>query len=124
MAYRDRREVLTVRKEPAAAHASAAYRAALEEAHTDAAVLHLRKASAGMVNSSANTHPFTDGPVAFAHNGWAADTPALDEELARVGGPPCQGGTDSERYFGLVLAALRTVAPEVALTGVATGSTP
>lgn len=118
LGYGDGSGGYTVRKAPETARTSAGYRAALEEARTDAAVLHLRKASPGMVNTAINTHPFTDGRVVFAHNGWAEDTAVLDAELARAGGPPCGGTTDSERYFGLVLAALRSVAPEVALTGV------
>ena len=72
-----------------------------------------------MVNSRANTHPFVAGPIAFAHNGWVGDVAALDTALASAGGPTCQGTTDSERYFGLVQAAMRRVAPEVALTAVA-----
>ena len=119
VAHRDGRGGLTVRKEPGAARDSAAFQDALGEAHTDAALLHLRKASTGMVNTPDNTHPFTAGQVAFAHNGWVGDLPALDAALAEAGGPACQGGTDSERYFGLVMAAMRHVSPEVALTGVA-----
>jgi predicted glutamine amidotransferase len=118
-AHWDGRGSLQVRKAPEAARSSAGYRAAIEEAHTDAAILHLRRASPGMVNSAANTHPFTAGRVAFAHNGWADDLSALDAAVAAAGEPPCQGSTDSERYFGLVTAAMRTVPPEVALTAVA-----
>lgn len=119
VAHRDGQGGVTVRKEPGAARDSAAFQDALTEAHTDAALLHLRKASAGMVNTPLNTHPFTAGQTAFAHNGWVGDLPALDAALAEAGGPACQGSTDSERYFGLVMAAMRHVAPEVALTGVA-----
>lgn len=118
LGYADESGGFTVRRQPETAQSSAGYRAALEEARTDAAVLHLRKASPGMVNTALNTHPFTDGRIVFAHNGWCEDTGALDAELARAGGPPCEGTTDSERYFGLVVAALRSVSPEVALTGV------
>jgi predicted glutamine amidotransferase len=124
LAYRDPQDALRVRKAPETAHSSPGYRAALAEAATDAALVHLRKASAGMVNDDANTHPFTaatdgGGPVAFAHNGWASDGAVLDSMLAEAGGPPCRGVTDSERYFGLVVAAMRTAPPEVALPTVA-----
>jgi len=129
LAYRDRRDALQVRKAPETAHSSPGYRAALAGADTDAALVHLRKASPGMVNETVNTHPFTarveagagagnGRAVAFAHNGWASDTPALDAMLAAAGGPPCRGSTDSERYFGLVVAALRAAPPEVALATV------
>ena len=119
IAHRNAEGGLTVRKAPEAARPSAAYHAAVAEAHTDAALLHLRKASSGMVNTAENTHPFVAGSIAFAHNGWASDVPALDAMLAEADGPACAGSTDSERYFGLVLAALRSVPPEVALTAVA-----
>ncbi len=119
VAHWDERGELAVRKAPEAAEHSAAYHDALAGAHTDAALLHLRKASQGMVNTADNTHPFTTGRIAFAHNGWASDVPALDASLAEAGGPACVGTTDSERYFGLVLAAMRTTSPEVALTAVA-----
>jgi predicted glutamine amidotransferase len=125
LAYRDRQDALQVRKAPETARTSPGYRSALAEAETDAALVHLRKASKGMVNEAVNTHPFTASgaggrTVAFAHNGWASDMPALDAMLASEGGPPCQGGTDSERYFGLVLAALRRgTPPEDALPAVA-----
>jgi predicted glutamine amidotransferase len=109
---------LTVAKAPEAARTSDAYHAAVNGTTTDAAVLHLRKASSGMVNTAENTHPFSTGRIAFAHNGWASDVPALERALAEAGGPPCAGTTDSERYFGLLLAAMRSVAPEVALTAV------
>jgi predicted glutamine amidotransferase len=110
---------LSVVKSPQTAQSSAAYHAALRETHTDAAILHLRKASPGMVNGPENTHPFATDRIAFAHNGWASDVPALDRALAEAGGPACCGTTDSERYFGLLQAAMRSVAPEVALTAVA-----
>lgn len=120
LAHWDDEGALSVRKVPETAHSSAGYRGALAEAYTDAAVLHVRKASEGMVCTTDNTHPFVSGRTAFAHNGWASDVPALDAALAAAGGPPCTGTTDSERYFGLVLAAMRSVPPEVALTAVAT----
>ena len=119
VAHRDERGALTVRKEPRAARDSAAFQDALDQAHTDAALLHLRKASAGMVNTAANTHPFSADGIVFAHNGWVGDPPALDAALAEAGGPACGGSTDSERYFGLVVAAMRRVAPEAALAAVA-----
>ena len=69
---------LTIRKAAEPARSSDGYREALTAAHTDAALLHLRKASAGMANNPDNTHPFTDGRIAFAHNGWIGDAAALD----------------------------------------------
>ena len=82
---------------------------------TDAALLHLRKASVNMANSDRNTHPFLAGSVAFAHNGYLSPTSALDELVTEVGGRPSEGDTDSERYFSLVLAGLRGNGPVQAL---------
>jgi predicted glutamine amidotransferase len=73
-----------------------------------------------------NTHPFTDGRLAFAHNGSVLSTSSLDRlvttEVARLR----RGTTDSERYFLALLArvragetprdALRATVDEVAAT--------
>lgn len=78
-----------------------------DTARTDAALLHLRKASPGMSNLPENTHPFLAGGAAFAHNGWAWPNEALDGLLDGAGGEAPVGQTDSERYFQLVLALMR-----------------
>jgi predicted glutamine amidotransferase len=83
---------------------------------SDAALLHLRKASVGIPVSLANTHPFAAGSVAFAHNGYFPPSAAIDELLAQFDAEPAAGQTDSERYFKLVLALLRTSGPVSALT--------
>ena len=58
-----------------------------------------------------NTHPFTDGRVAFAHNGSVLSPASLDPlvapELARLR----LGTTDSERDFLALLTRLRAGAP-------------
>jgi predicted glutamine amidotransferase len=110
---------LTVHKSPEAALGSEAFWTAAKETETDAAVLHLRKASAGMSPTPSNTHPFVAGDVAFAHNGYFAPLRAVDEELRSVGGRVPEGDTDSERYFGLVLAAMRDLGPVEALQATA-----
>lgn len=71
---------------------------------TDAAVLHLRWASAGLAVEPANLHPFSGQGAAFAHNGTIWPPDALDALLAAEPGPPVprRGSTDSERYFALV----------------------
>jgi predicted glutamine amidotransferase len=106
---------LAVEKEPARAATSDQFESAMTATVTDAALLHLRRASAGMVNQVVNTHPFTDGQIAFAHNGWCGPTEVLDRLVAEVGGQPCDGDTDSERYFRLVAAELARDEPEFAI---------
>ncbi|MCU1586325.1 MAG: egtC 2 [Microbacteriaceae bacterium] len=106
---------LTVEKEPVRAATSDRFASTMTGTVTDAALLHLRRASAGMVNQVGNTHPFTDGQIAFAHNGWCGPIEELDRLVAEVGGRPCDGDTDSERYFRLVSAELAEAEPEFAI---------
>ena len=115
MAYWDRDDDLVVAKASEAARDSADFWASAKQADTDAAVLHLRKASAGMTPNPANTHPFVAGSVAFAHNGYFNPVHRIEADLRTRGGRAPEGDTDSERYFGLVLANMRDVGPVQAL---------
>ena len=67
-----------------------------------AVIAHIRKATIGNVTMS-NTHPFTRGPWAFAHNGTIR---AFDHVATRLDvgyyGPP-NGDTDSELAFLWIL---------------------
>jgi predicted glutamine amidotransferase len=119
MAYWDGDDDLVVAKSPEAALGSEDFWTSAKQADTDAAVLHLRKASTGMTPNPLNTHPFVAGSVAFAHNGYFAPLAAVEGELEQVGGRVPEGDTDSERYFGLVLAAMRDVGPVEALQSTA-----
>lgn len=96
-----------------------------------AAIVHLRLGTPGFGHGTLNNHPFTDGRLAFAHNG--AFTPrdrVLDHLLPPGAGEP-QGQTDSERYF-LALrsylgtnpmpAAIAAMQARMAEVGVATSS--
>lgn len=94
---------------------SSAYAAAMRETWTDAGMLHLRLASRGLAHTLENTHPFVDGDVAFAHNGFAHPVSALDALVAEQGGGDSDGSTDSERYFRLVHALMRREPPQRAL---------
>jgi predicted glutamine amidotransferase len=115
MAYWNAEDELVTAKYPEPAQGSERFSAAVQAARTDAALLHLRKASKNMANLMVNTHPFVAGGVAFAHNGYLAPLSALDDLVDRAGGRPSAGGTDSERYFNLVLAALPDRGPAQAL---------
>lgn len=119
MAYWDAHDDLVVAKAPEAARGSEKFWTAAKEACTDAAVLHLRKASEGMVPDERNTHPFVAGSVAFAHNGFFSPSAKVEAELLQRGGRPPQGDTDSERYFGMVLAAMHDEGPVQALQSTA-----
>lgn len=110
---------LRVEKSPETARDSPAFWSTVEAADTDAALLHLRKASEGMTPNPLNTHPFRadteQGSVAFAHNGFFTPVEPVEAELRARGGRTPEGDTDSERYFALVLAAMRDVPPAEAL---------
>lgn len=115
IAYWDRDQALQRARATDRASDSDAYAEAVRGAWTDAGILHLRRASAGLALATANTHPFVDGDIAFAHNGFAHPVEALDALVGRYGGGPSEGTTDSERYFRLVIALMRQLTPEVAL---------
>lgn len=82
---------------------------------TDAAVLHLRLASPGLPVVPGNTHPFTAGTLAFAHNGFFTPYDALDDLIDADLLAGRAGSTDSERFFLRVLTLLREADPVDAL---------
>jgi predicted glutamine amidotransferase len=120
ISYWNENDDLVIAKAPETARSSESYRHATNVAHTDLAVLHLRKASPGMANVAANTHPFIAGSVAFAHNGYFTPVQAAEALVDATGGHTYDGQTDSERYFALVLAGIRNSSPAHALSDAAT----
>ena len=82
---------------------------------TDAAVLHLRKASPGLPVEPRNTHPFVAGSIAFAHNGYFTPVDAVDELIDADLLAAAGGTTDSERYFRRILTRLRGEDPMTAI---------
>ena len=91
-------------KAPDAARMSSAFGRHVYEHAGDLGIVHLRWATLGLEVAPENTHPFTDGTVAFAHNGSIDSSSSLDAlipaDLQRLR----MGTTDSERYFLAVLA--------------------
>jgi predicted glutamine amidotransferase len=81
------------------------YEPALGAVSGDAALVHLRRASVGIPVLLENCHPFGEGTVAFEHNGQFRVSDRLRAYYADFGLRPCEGTTDSELYFGLVLDA-------------------
>lgn len=75
-------------------------------AAADAGFVHLRWATPGLPVVTANTHPFTRGPLAFAHNGAIHPQARLDEILPLGWAEQMRGTTDSERYFLAVAAGI------------------
>jgi predicted glutamine amidotransferase len=117
---------VSMRARPEAARTSARFDRWARTRRTDLGLAHLRRATLGLSVGPANTHPFTDGRVAFAHNGSISPPAALDRLLLSRSSDRRRGTTDSERYFLAVAErldagatpeeALRTTADAIAAT--------
>jgi hypothetical protein len=70
-----------------------------ETIRTRVGLVHLRLATAGGGHDERNSHPFSDGRWALAHNGSIRPPDRLDQLLAADPSPRPQGDTDTERYF-------------------------
>jgi predicted glutamine amidotransferase len=96
---------VTVVKAPDAARMSDPFYRHVRSQVADLGLVHLRWATLGLEVAPDNTHPFTNGSIAFAHNGsiqpWAELDAMIPADVARLR----VGDTDSERYFLAVLAA-------------------
>lgn len=106
---------LQVRKAPDSARESAELASLAAAEPAEAALTHLRWATLGLSVRPDNTHPFTDGTVAFAHNGSIAPPAALDALVAPEFAARRQGDTDSERYFLALLSRMVDREPPEAL---------
>lgn len=76
-----------------------AYDTLVRERLSHAGMLHLRWATGGLDVRPENTHPFSDGDYAFAHNGHVSPIPDLEALLTPRSRAALVGDTDSERYF-------------------------
>lgn len=77
----------------------------------DSGFVHLRWATHGLAIVPANTHPFTHGLLAFAHNGAIHPQERWDEILPAGWMSQMRGTTDSERYFLAIVAQLEDGVP-------------
>jgi predicted glutamine amidotransferase len=113
-----------VRKRADAARMSDDFALWSRATRSDLGLVHLRRATLNLRVRMENTHPFTDGRVAFAHNGSIFPPPALDELLTPAARARQIGDTDSERYFLAVLSRLEDGAtPAEALRAAIAGIT-
>src|SRR5688500_13388654 len=94
---RSTRRRVVVRKRADAARSSAEFARWARGRRTDSGIAHLRWATLGLGIDPDNTHPFTDGRVAFAHNGSIRPPAALDDLLTQRSQRQRRGTTDSER---------------------------
>jgi predicted glutamine amidotransferase len=104
-----------VAKAPDAARSSPLFARLSHEHKSDLALAHLRWATLGLNVIAENTHPFSDGSIAFAHNGSVKPPASLDALIPDDLMALRQGTTDSERYFLAVLARARVSGPAAAL---------
>jgi glutamine amidotransferase len=96
--YRDGRP--QSRRFPVAAHAHDEFTEATT-AEGELIVVHVRRATVGGLSLD-NTHPFTEGPYSYCHNGTIIKASLLEPLAARR---PA-GTTDSERFFNLLMERL------------------
>lgn len=106
---------LEVRKSPDSARKSAELAALAASTPSEAWVTHLRWATMGLPVQPDNTHPFSDGTVAFAHNGSIDPPAALDDLIAPELAAHRKGDTDSERFFLALLSRMSHSDPAQAL---------
>ncbi|WP_375425775.1 class II glutamine amidotransferase [uncultured Friedmanniella sp.] len=106
---------LQLRRDPSSALTSAELAGLTRDEPALASLTHLRWATLSLAVGPENTHPFTDGTVAFAHNGSVKPPSALDELVAPELAPHRQGTTDSERYFLALRSRMRHEEPGTAL---------
>ncbi|MDQ1545095.1 MAG: hypothetical protein QOK08_2733 [Actinomycetota bacterium] len=104
-----------VAKSPDAARTSPLFARMSHEHVSDLGLMHLRWATLGLNVVAENTHPFTDGSIAFAHNGSIKPPESLDTLIPDDLKALRKGTTDSERYFLMLLDRARHTAPATAL---------
>ena len=97
---------IAIRKEATSAATSGTFAELAGALEAETALVHLRWATLDLGVSLANTHPFGDGRVAFAHNGSISEMPPLEVLTAGAAGPAPVGDTDSERYWLAVGSAI------------------
>ena len=105
---------------PDPAHSSPEFAQASQAHRADLASVHVRWATDDLAIDLANTHPFTDGRMAFAHNGALRPADSLDALVPPELQALRDGTTDSERYFLAVLAEARRSDPATGLATVVT----
>ena len=111
---------MEVTKAPDAARDSALFAEVAAEKAAEVGVLHLRWATLGLGVTAVNTHPFTDGQIAFTHNGSIRPPSSLDSLIPADFLSRINGTTDSERYFLALLGAARGTDLASAIEQVAT----
>lgn len=95
-----------VEKAPDAARRSPDFSRIARTRAADLAMVHLRWATLGLPVTPENAHPFTNGQLAFAHNGSVAPPAVLESLISDRVLPLLHGNTDSELLFLAILSRL------------------
>lgn len=98
-----------IERETTTAKDSAALPTILDTNASTGALLHLRWASPGIPVDVANNHPFTFGGYSFIHNGSLHPYDALDAVLTGRFEDEIKSGSDSHRYFMLLMQNIEKV---------------
>jgi len=114
LAYAEEQGVGRIRV-PDPAHSSPEFVEVSQEHRSDLAIVHVRWATDDLAIDVLNTHPFTDGRMAFAHNGAIRPANALEALVSPDLRAELEGTTDSERYFLAVADRARRMDPADAL---------
>ena len=94
---------IVLKRKVEAAAQSATFDSIVADNLADGALLHLRWATEGLPISENNTHPFIYGDYSFIHNGSIFPSDVIAPFIDPKFNPLIVGGTDSERYFYLVM---------------------
>ena len=113
IAWYDEKDTLHLSRTPEAAYVSSKFSSLIHSVYTDTCISHVRWATAGFPLCNINTHPFTNGKFAFAHNGAISPCEALETLIAPHFRNMIEGTTDSERYFLALLSAINQTSSPV-----------
>ncbi|GAC1384982.1 MAG: class II glutamine amidotransferase [Ktedonobacteraceae bacterium] len=111
LAWYDEKDNLHLSRASEAAYASSEFSPLIHSVCTNTCISHVRWATPGFPLCDVNTHPFTNGKFAFAHNGAISPNETLETLIAPHFRTMIKGTTDSERYFLALLSALEQVPP-------------
>ncbi len=111
LAWYDEKDNLHLSRAPEAAYTSSKFSSLIHSVYTDTFISHVRWATPGFPVCDENTHPFTYGRYAFAHNGAVYPNETLETLIAPHFRSMIQGATDSELYFFALLSTLENVSP-------------
>jgi predicted glutamine amidotransferase len=95
-----------IRKSPLRADSEPEFGKLAREPLGDLGLVHLRWATPGLGVNERNSHPFQYGQYVLAHNGAIHPQDRLPEMLPPASERELGGGTDSERYFLLIMSRL------------------